>query len=164
MAELCPCGSEKEYAQCCQPLHTNQAKAETAEALMRSRYSAYVKAEIDYIFKTTIPKQRETLDEKATRDWATKTAWQKLEILHTEKGGPEDKTGIVEFAAHFSQKGERRKHHEVGRFTKQRGSWYYEDGELPAPAQIVNTTPKIGRNDPCSCGSGKKFKKCCMGK
>jgi len=159
--ELCPCGSEKKYSECCQPLHTGEKKANTAEALMRSRYSAYVKHEIPYILNTTAPEPRETLDEKATRDWSEKTDWQGLEIISTTKGGEDDSVGTVEFIAHFKDKGERRNHHEIGRFVKHSGEWMYEDGEMPAPQQVVRDHPKIGRNDPCICGSGKKYKKCC---
>jgi len=159
--ELCPCGSGKSYVRCCKPLHKGAACAVTAEQLMRSRYCAYVKTEVDYILRTTMPKTRETLDANATRSWSTRAEWQKLEILSTTGGGPDDTEGTVEFIAHYNEKEQRRHHHEIGKFKKYRGKWYYDDGELPAPKQVVRETPKIGRNDPCPCGSGKKYKKCC---
>lgn len=163
--ELCPCGSQVAYSECCGPLHAGEKKAETAEQLMRSRYSAYVKANVHYIVDTTAAGSRKSLDKKATRDWAEKAEWLGLQIVSTTKGGPEDKKGEVEFIASYKDSNlERRNHHEIGRFKKLRDVWYYDDGELPAPTQVVREEPKVGRNDPCPCGSGKKFKKCCAGK
>jgi SEC-C motif-containing protein len=83
--------------------------------------------------------------------------WQKLEILRSEAGGENDAEGRVEFKAHWLIGGRRGYLHETSRFLKEDGRWYYLDGQThPAPA-----AGKTGRNDPCPCGSGKKFKKCC---
>jgi SEC-C motif-containing protein len=128
---------------------------------MRSRYSAYVKGEVDYILKTTSPKQREGLDEKATRAWSENAKWHGLEILKCEKGKKDDTTGVVEFAANYTEGDNFKRHHERGTFKKVRGKWYYEEGDMVRPAPVVREAPKIGRNDPCPCGSGKKYKRCC---
>jgi SEC-C motif-containing protein len=159
--EQCPCGSGKNYSECCEPLIKGKLSAKTAEELMRSRYSAYVKKEIAYIIDTILPEKQTTLDEQGIRRWSENAQWQKLQILNTEDGGQNDAEGKVEFIAHYIDKGQTSKHHEIGKFTKYNDRWYYNDAEIPAPQQVVRTEPKVKRNDPCSCGSGKKFKKCC---
>jgi SEC-C motif domain protein len=157
----CPCGSEQAYLECCQPLISGARTAQSAEALMRSRYSAYVNGEIDYIYDTLHPLKRESFDRKQSEQWSTQSSWVSLEILSTEKGGPEDETGLVEFVAQFRRDEKLVKHHEVAEFVKQNGRWFFLDGQATKPAQSIRQGPKIGRNDPCTCGSGKKFKKCC---
>lgn len=159
--ELCPCGSEKEYLDCCQPLIKGERAAETAEALMRSRYTAHAYKEYDYIFDTTLPSKREESDRKGTAAWSKKLEWQRLEIREVEKGGPDDATGTVEFVARYRKNGKAFDHHEVAEFIREDDRWYFKDGKPPQAVQAVRQGPKIGRNDPCPCGSGKKFKKCC---
>ncbi len=159
--EQCPCGSGKSYAQCCGPIIKGKRKAASPEELMRSRYSAYAKTEVAHVIKSTAPNQRKGLDENATRTWSQNSEWNGLEILATEGGGPEDDTGIVEFAATYTEGGSAKRHHERGQFRRIRGTWYYEDGEMVKQKPVVREEPKVGRNDPCPCGSGKKFKKCC---
>ena len=128
---------------------------------MRSRYTAYTKGEVDYVLKTTSPKPREGLDEKATRVWSEHAEWHGLEIISVQKGGAEDRTGVVEFAANYTEGGKFKRHHERGTFKRVRNKWYYEDGEMVRSKPVVRENPKVGRNDPCPCGSGKKYKKCC---
>jgi len=159
--ESCPCGSEPPYAECCGPLIKGEKTAETAEQLMRSRYTAYVKKEIDYLSTSLHPRHRKDFDPKSTRDWAEGAEWHKLEILGTKAGGIDDAEGEVEFVATFTQKGSEMKHHELATFTKEAGKWYFVDGKAATPQQYVRSTPKTGRNEPCLCGSGKKYKKCC---
>jgi SEC-C motif domain protein len=159
--EMCPCGRGKDYADCCAPLIQGARDAATAEELMRSRYSAYAKSEIDYIYATTHAKQRSKFNHKESLAWSRNTEWQSLEILRTEAGGADDESGIVEFMARYREKGKAVQHHEVAEFVKQEGRWYFMDGHAPKPVQVHRQGPKIGRNDPCPCGSGKKFKKCC---
>jgi SEC-C motif domain protein len=158
--EQCPCGSGLTYADCCEPLIKGQRTAETAEALMRSRYSAYVKVETDYIFETTHPKHREGYDAEGTKEWAESAEWEGLEIISAKNGGPDDDTGEIEFIARFSENGEPRVHHERALFKKEASGWLFTDGKAAGQQPVVRA-PKIGRNEPCSCGSGKKYKKCC---
>jgi SEC-C motif-containing protein len=68
---------------------------------------------------------------------------------------------VVEFIATFKEKGVVRHHHERSNFSRVDGEWFFVDGEPVLPETRVNQSPKIGRNDPCPCGSGKKYKKCC---
>ncbi len=159
--EKCPCGSGLSYTECCEPLIRGERPAPTAEMLMRSRYTAYVKKEIPYLCTTLHPDHRKDYDEKSTREWAEGAEWDRLEILRTEAGGQDDSEGTIEFTAVFTQEGKTVAHHEVATFTKEDGNWFFVSGEPPKPKTVVREAPKVGRNDPCPCGSGKKFKKCC---
>jgi SEC-C motif-containing protein len=156
----CPCGSGREYSACCETYIKGRAKAPTAEALMRSRYSAYVEHEIDYIINTCVNRDEDGIDHKSTRDWSEKSKWLGLKIVSTEKGGISDKKGTVEFEATYERDGLKDIHHETAKFKKENDEWLYEEGTI-TPRTIVRSSPKIGRNDPCPCGSGKKFKYCC---
>ena len=158
--DLCPCGSNSAYAECCQPLIQNAQRAATAEQLMRSRYSAFVKKELDYILTSLHPEHRSDYDEKSTRAWAESAEWQGFKIVNTIAGGAEDSEGQVEFVVSYIEKGIRQEHHELSTFKKEQDAWYFTTGKImPKPA--VRAVPKTGRNDPCPCGSNKKFKKCC---
>ena len=156
----CPCGLEKPLKDCCGPILSGKQKATTAEALMRSRYTAYTQHQIDHIAKTNAPNSKEPFDRDMAKNWAEKSEWLGLEVLGVEAGQENDETGAVEFVAHFKLDGEEQAHHEVAFFQKIDGAWYYVDGKTPQ-TPIRRETPKVGRNDPCTCGSGKKFKKCC---
>jgi SEC-C motif-containing protein len=159
----CPCGSGIAYEECCEPVVDGTRLAETAEALMRARYTAYVKDRIAFLGESLTIEQRSDFSEQDTRQWAENSEWLSLEIVRTEEGGADDDAGEVEFIARFREKksGEEQAHHEKALFKKSDGAWYY-DGFVPSKGHTVRReTPKIGRNDPCTCGSGKKFKKCC---
>jgi SEC-C motif-containing protein len=159
--EMCPCGSGRAYEECCELLIKGVKQPLTAEQLMRSRYSAYVRVETDYIFDTTHPDHRQGYDHKGTKVWAENSQWEGLEILDAIAGGPGDNEGDVEFVASYREKGLRKQHHELAHFKKENGRWYFTDGSAVAQKPIMRAEPKVGRNDPCPCGSGKKFKKCC---
>ena len=159
--EACPCGSGRDYTDCCQPFIQGKKHPETAEALMRSRYSAHVKSEVDYICDSIHPDHRKSFDAKSVAAWCKKARWLSLEILETSDGGPQDSSGTVEFIATYREKEKTIRHHEIADFQRQDARWYFKDGRAPEQVQFVRKGPKIGRNDPCPCGSGKKFKKCC---
>src|SRR5687768_14512038 len=97
----CPCGSEETFENCCGPLLSGKDLPESAEKLMRSRYTAYTRGDIDYIKKTMIPEARDDFDEAQTRKWAEGSKWKGLKIVDTKDGGPGDTTGMVEFIATF---------------------------------------------------------------
>ncbi len=126
----CPCSSENEYAACCQPYHRGDAKAPTAEALMRSRYSAYVLGEIDYLVQTTHPATRSSNLQASYRATHESIHWVGLEVMGTFQGRANDKTGKVEFRATYLQDGQRAIHHEKSRFKRHAGAWHYLDGEV----------------------------------
>ena len=95
----CPCGSGKSFSACCEPYLTGAADAPTAEALMRSRYTAYTLNKTAYIESSHDPETRDSLDLEATGRWAGESEWLGLKILRTEAGGKKDDRGIVEFEA-----------------------------------------------------------------
>jgi SEC-C motif-containing protein len=155
----CPCGSGQPYDDCCGPFISGKAKPLTAEALMRSRYTAYATKAIDFIIATCLRDDDHGIDAEATRHWSERSTWLGLKILRTENGGPSDDEGMVEFKATYVQGGLREEHHEKAAFVRRDGAWLFADGEV-IPETVVREGPKIGRNDPCPCGSGKKYKKC----
>ncbi|MDR0495120.1 MAG: YchJ family protein [Treponema sp.] len=158
--KMCPCGSGRVYSECCEPYISGKSRAPTAEALMRSRYSAYVEHEIDYIINTCVHRDKDDIDYKSTRDWSERSTWLGLKIISTEMGGPVDAEGTVEFEASYEQNGLKDIHHEKAKFKKQNDEWLYDEGNV-VPRTVVRSSPKTGRNEPCTCGSGKKYKHCC---
>ena len=178
--QVCPCqinpsssaiSSSLPYQDCCQPYHDRlydpgHNKAETAERLMRTRYSAFVLVKPNYIVKTTLPAQQALLDINAIESWAKETDWAGLEILaHTPKLGK--RHAQVEFKAYFNTKDNAvslaediQAHHELSAFVKVTDKvnndvrWYFLD---PTVAMSVS------QKQPCICGSGEKFKRCCGG-
>jgi SEC-C motif-containing protein len=155
----CPCGSDRDYDSCCGLYLAGRRNAPTAEALMRSRYAAYTRADIAYLARTHAPETRANFDPGAARDWAMRSTWRGLTILATCKGDVVDSEGTVEFVATYEQNGVLREHRELSRFRKtDAGEWVFVEGAAPASSRTV---AKVGRNDPCPCGSGRKFKKCC---
>ena len=159
--EMCPCKSGKSFGECCASIIAGETKAPTAEALMRARYSAYVTGDIDFLKSSGTRAVQAQFDADASKAWSEAAEWHGLEIIRTEGGGEGDKSGKVEFRALYSANGEFCNHHELSTFVKEDGSWKFEDGEMLGEKPILREEPKIGRNDPCPCGSGKKYKKCC---
>ncbi len=155
----CPCGSLKDLGKCCYPIINEELKAPSAEALMRARYTAYVINQIDFIEKTQ-SKGGEAFDREQAQAWAKESDWAGLEIINTVDNFPTVDQAQVEFKANYSIQGQEFTHHEVSTFLKDQGDWFFEEGKI-INAPLKRIGPKIGRNDPCHCGSGKKFKKCC---
>ncbi len=155
----CPCGSGVELSKCCGP-YLEGAPAPTAEALMRSRFTAYVRGDLDHIERTHASEVRENFNRSAAESTANSVEWVSLEILGTSDGGEADDTGTVEFAARFRQNGDLLVHHELSNFRREDDRWVYVDGKMN-PKGKPRRVEKVGRNDPCPCGSGKKYKKCC---
>ena len=164
MSEIqqCYCKSGKPFAECCEPYIKGIAKAPTAEALMRSRYTAYVLADIPYLARTLHPKERGDFDEAGAAKWAREADWQGLEIVSTEAGGADENRGDVEFKVSYKRHGSLCVHHEQAEFRKTDDTWFFYDGKMTSDGPVKREEPKIGRNEPCPCGSGKKYKKCCM--
>jgi SEC-C motif domain protein len=153
----CPCGSSKNYASCC-GLYIDDGKLpETPEILMRSRYTAYSQANIDYIQRTMKGPALDHFNAEAAKQWATIVKWLELEVLHSNV---QKTKGYVEFIAYFNEQGKKNSIHELSEFHEINGQWYYVDGKQN-PSKPYK---KIGRNDSCLCGSGKKYKACCLNK
>lgn len=157
--EQCPCGSGASLGACCGPI-IGGTPAATAEALMRSRYTAYVIEEIDHIARTHSSEDSETFDQAEAESLARSAEWLGLEIQATSGGGEADETGTVEFATRYKKDGQLHVHHEKSEFRREDGKWVYVDGEMN-PKGAPRRVDKVGRNEPCPCGSGKKYKKCC---
>lgn len=177
-AQICPCQINPSsddisapllYQDCCQPYHDgllnneadkiDGAKPDSAERLMRTRYSAFVLIKPEYIVKTTLPAQQKLLDIQAIESWAKETDWAGLEIItHSPKLGK--RHAQVEFKAYFKTSNELQAHHELSAFVKvtdkanNDARWYFLD-----PTVSMTVTQK----QPCICGSGEKFKRCCGG-
>lgn len=124
---LCPCKSRQSYALCCLPFHHGKARPETAEQLMRSRYSAYFFRLVDYLVETTHPDTREPGLKRSLEKVIHQANWSYLTILGVAQGGKEDKRGKVEFVAEYFVEGEVYELHEVSRFKRFKGAWKYLD-------------------------------------
>ncbi len=153
----CICGKPDHTNDCCGALISGAQTARTAEELMRSRYTAYVQGAIDYLAETQHPHTADRFDEEAARNWSARAQWRGLRVVAVKDGGPADTEGVVEFIAHFAVEGQIQAHHERSRFRKLNGRWYYVDGNQPPATR----QPRVGRNEQCPCGSGKKYKRCC---
>ena len=155
----CPCGSGSDFDDCCGPI-MGGAPASTPEALMRSRFAAFVHGDLDYIERTHAKEVRDDFNRSAAESTAKSVEWVSLEIRDTADGGVDDDTGTVEFAARFKKDGELQVHRERSNFRREEGRWVYIDGQMN-PKGKPRRVEKVGRNEPCPCGSGKKYKKCC---
>ena len=154
----CPCGSQQTYERCCGPLITGQIKASGAEALMRSRYSAYSRNNPEYILQTTHPDTREQYDLAHLQQWCNNVSWLSLEISTSPANSPADDRDEVCFLARYLEGNQLVTHGEHSHFHCLAGTWYFHHGE--ALQQACPATITVGRNQPCPCGSGKKFKRC----
>ncbi len=150
---LCPCGSNKLFAACCGP-YLAGAPTPTAETLMRSRYTAYASGDLDYIERTCAGPAAKTFSKSEVILSNAGTEWLGLEITGTIAGLETDETGVVSFTFKCRQNGQQVSQSEISSFRKIGGVWLYWDRHEKLPG-------RSGRNDPCPCGSGKKFKKCC---
>jgi len=157
----CPCGSGAGFDACCGPVIDGEP-ARTAEALMRSRYTAYVLGDLDHIENTHAEDVRDAFNRSSAESTARSVEWVGLDIRGGEDGGEDDDTGTVEFAARFRKDGDLQVHHEISNFRREQGRWVYVDGKMN-PKGKPRSVDKVGRNEPCPCGSGRKFKKCCGG-
>ncbi|RDL46225.1 zinc chelation protein SecC [Marinomonas piezotolerans] len=144
--------------------HNNPGTAPTAEALMRSRYTAFALNKFDYIAETQKLQSDPKQSADAIEDSNGATQWVRLTIEDVQEGSEKDNSGMVAFSAHFKEGKNTGRLSERSLFEKHDGSWYYIAGEHEVQGNTPHVIPKenkIGRNDPCYCGSGKKFKKCC---
>ncbi|BCE02545.1 YchJ family protein [Marinicellulosiphila megalodicopiae] len=144
----CPCCSQRLFKDCCEPFLNQSLFTETTEQLMRSRYSAYVTANINYLLATTSEQTRNESDKQAMQEWADQARWLKLEVLNSNENQ-------IEFKAYYFIGNKVEAIHETSEFIKEGDKWMYLDGDAHMHSY------DIGRNEPCPCGSGKKFKKCC---
>lgn len=150
--QICPCGSKKQYQYCCGKYLSGKAIAETAEKLMRSRYTAFSIGNIDYLIATLHPERRTESDRAELMKSINNTEWLGLTIINTNKGKKNDSIGYVEFEAIY-RINEPKQLHERSKFIKTDGIWFYVEGNI-----LPGTIPK--RSELCWCGSGEKYKNC----
>ncbi|QOP41731.1 YchJ family protein [Sulfurimonas marina] len=143
---MCICGNEKDFSECCEPIITKQKIPATAEELMRSRYSAYVQANGEYLVYSAVKENQFNEDVALIEEFSNSVEWLKLDVLDVTPT-------TVEFKAYYRDQNGIQVLHEKSNFIQEDGIWKYKDGEL--------YNSKVERNENCPCGSGKKYKKCC---
>ena len=180
----CPCGNAKDFSACCEPIILGESLAKTPEELMRSRYTAYTKNNIAYLKDSTAPEKRAQFKEEDFAEWAN-VEWLGLKVLSAEgkivefmakyKADGEtydhhevskfrqigDRWYFVSGDSHVHAEGDHSHDHHEHSHGHSHGHHHGHGGHhhgLQAPT--VRQEPKIDRNDPCPCGSGKKYKKC----
>ena len=156
----CPCGSGKLFEACCEPILTRERPAATAEELMRSRFTAHVAHDFVHLHRTHFPTARLPYVEEPE---SPAIAWTRL-VVHAHEAGKNPTTAFVEFSAFFDEDGAERVIQEKAEFLHVGGEWLYTRAVRSGPAPFKAAQPKPGRNDPCPCGSGKKYKQCCLGR
>jgi SEC-C motif-containing protein len=124
MSKVCYCGSSNSYKECCEKFINSSQNASTAEALMRSRYSAYATQAVDYLIATTAVLQRKLLIKSDILEWSQSNKWNKLEIIEATEN-------TVEFKAYYTDSNNLSYiHHEKSTFIIKDGKWCYVDGEF----------------------------------
>lgn len=150
----CPCGSGSASSACCLPVIQDHRLATTAEILMRSRYTAFVLQHTQYIqsswHTSTRPKTLNFDDHPVV--------WLGLKVHNCQNGQACDSNGNVDFSCSYLENGQLCKLQEISQFLKEDDLWYYLRGDCKV------TKEKIARNSSCPCGSGQKFKRCCLAK
>ena len=144
MQSKCCCDSGKNFSECCEPIILGKTKAKTALELMRSRYSAYVLKNGQYLYDTCSKKLKNIENIEAIN--TDKTQWVCLKIESFSEN-------TVTFMAYYREDNKISVMKEHSFFIQEDGRLKYDSGEM------IET--EIGRNETCPCGSGKKYKKCC---
>lgn len=126
-ANLCPCNSGQAFISCCGKYHSGHSIPETAEQLMRSRYSAYVNCNADYLLETLHPEKHTTSILSELKESFKGIVWSGLQILELTDGEVKDKTGIVSFQAFYETAEGKFKMVEKSFFTKVAGQWFYKE-------------------------------------
>lgn len=160
--DQCPCGSGLDFVHCCGPI-IDGAAAQTPLALMRARYTAFSLRRIDDFLRDTLTAEKQAqFDLREVELSARDADGVGFDVRAIEGGGPDDQAGSVEYVARFRIRGQVQAHHELAFFIRQDGRWLYSDAQVN-PKSVPRQVDKVGRNDPCPCGSGQKYKKCCGG-
>jgi SEC-C motif-containing protein len=128
MKNQCPCGSELSTSACCEPVISGRKEAITAKELMRSRYTAFTQANVDYLMRTHSSKTRPIGKSKSIEKWAKSVNWMGLTIIQTQAGESNDEFGYVEFKALYLENGKPDQIHEKSFFKRENGKWVYVSG------------------------------------
>lgn len=156
----CPCGSGRIYAECCSPILQQQRRADTAEELMRSRFTAHAVHDNAHLHRTFLTSARLPYPGEPEGDDEA-LAWTRL-VVHSHEVGPKPDSAFVDFSAYFRDDNGEHAIQEKSEFQRIDGEWFYTRAVRSGPAPVKSAGPKLGRNEPCSCGSGKKYKHCCL--
>ena len=128
MPDLCPCGSGLTYADCCEPITSGRKEAATAQELMRSRYTAFTQANVDYLMRSHSAKTRPIKERKSIEKWAKLVNWMGLTIIQIQAGDANDEIGYVEFKVLYLENGKPQQIHEKSLFQRENGKWVYVSG------------------------------------
>ena len=156
MMALCPCGTAKNFDDCCGPI-IGGLPAAKPETLMRSRYTAFALGSLEHIDRTQTEALRAEADRAEVGNKVDNIEWLGLNVISASECGDD---GRVEFSVRFRRDGQEFGGREISIFRRVDGRWLYAAGDLDVKP-IPHLSSKVGRNDPCSCGSGRKYKKCC---
>ena len=148
---ICPCGSKKNFSECCQPIFDDQKNADSPESLMRSRYCAFVMQDLSHVINTWHPTTRP----QPTDIHFDKCKWLGLTIASISRK-PDESIGTVTYSARYLYNNCLFIIEECSSFRWENDRWFYYDGD------VRSSNTKIAKNGSCPCGSGKKFKRCCM--
>jgi SEC-C motif domain protein len=155
----CACGSGQAFDSCCGRYIAGEP-APTPEALMRARYTSFKLANLDFIENTCTEEGLQSLNRIEMEKSVPLTDFRGFELRGTAGGEAGDDKGTVTFSFRYRFNGTDFSQAEIAHFRRIDGHWLYDYSEVnpkPAPVRVES----IGRNDPCTCGSGKKYKKCC---
>jgi SEC-C motif-containing protein len=159
-ADPCPCGSGKAFGDCCGPILSGKRTASDAEQLMRARFTAHATGDFAFVHRTYRPTSRQPYvpmpDGEATE-------WTRLEV-HSHALGKTPDVATVDFSAYWKEAGAEHALHEKAEFIREAGEWIYTRPLREGPPPVRNEARRPGRNEPCPCGSGKKYKHCCLAK
>ncbi|MCX6945685.1 MAG: YchJ family metal-binding protein [Opitutales bacterium] len=156
----CPCGSGQLFEACCEPVLSGQRPAADAEQLMRARFTAHVAHDFKFLHTTYRPTAATPY---VPEEGEPTVPWTKLVVHGHETTASPDKA-FVDFSAYGTEAGTDKVLHEKAEFIRVNGTWLYTREARLGPAPYKSALPKTGRNDPCPCGSGKKYKHCCLAK
>lgn len=156
----CPCGSGQTFAVCCEPVIKQQRTATTAEQVMRSRFTAHVIGDEQHLHRTYLPTAN--IPYVAEAQAGEPMQWTRL-VIHSHEPEVKPDLSYVDFTAYYREGNTEQAMHEKSEFLRVNGAWLFNRPIRQGPAP-VRSAAKVGRNDPCPCGSGKKYKQCCLAK
>src|ERR1041385_652668 len=141
-SQPCPCGSGATFGDCCELIISGARESETAEELMRARYSAFVAGAIDFIVASTHSRTKKEIDLEYIRDWSLKSTWHGLQILETKHVN--DNKAFVSFEAHYTKDDNEQHHREKSLFEREGGQWRFVTGDELKNPTVRYETPRPG--------------------
>ncbi len=158
LSQPCPCGSGKIFGDCCDPILTGARLASTPEELMRARFTAHFVQDWLFVHNTQLSTASRPFVEP---DTPSPVKWKHL-VVHSQEMSSDPNKAYVDFSAYGEGSAGEEVLHERSEFLRVKGAWIYNREARLGPAPIRSVSPKISRNDKCPCGSGKKYKHCCL--